>query len=286
MRFSQSGTFNIAAKDFISKGVRAIQSSIDIINRLKVTNSSVPKKLFEALVSSTALYAAPVWCLGHTEELEKIQSMFFRKLLCVLQCTPGYAIRVEMNITSLELKCFKLILNFIQRILRMKNNRFPKICFEKLKSLSEFDTNKQKYNWFVHVRNNFFSKINQTDTWDNLTLDLLEKEKKNLIIKMENQERELDAVSSTRSTSLLFFPAIHQIERAVHYFDLTISLYYKKVIAQLILFNKYAPRFITKNKYFINEKNTVNTVMKIITFYIQCCSVHISTNIRKNYYMK
>ena len=97
------------------------------------------ENLFNELVSSRVLYAAPIWCPRHLPELEKVQNTFFRKLLILPRNTPGYALRQELGLDNIELTCFKLVLNFTQRVLEMEEDGYPKICFNKLKKLSEYN---------------------------------------------------------------------------------------------------------------------------------------------------
>ena len=184
--FTQSGSFNKTVKNFISKGYKATQPTLNTLNRLRITHALTCKKLFNALVSSTVLYAAPVWSPAHLPKLEKVQNTFFRKLLILPRNTPGYAIRNEVNLDKLELNCFKLILNYTQKILEMEDNRFPKICFYKAKKLAKYDLTNPRFNWFVQIDEFFFKKINESNFWNNLTLEKLKIERNNLITKMRN----------------------------------------------------------------------------------------------------
>ena len=79
--FTPSGTYNLTVKNSLSKGYKAIQRTINILNRLKILNNKTFIRLFNALVSSTVLYAAPISCPRHLKDLEKIQE-FFKE--CVL----------------------------------------------------------------------------------------------------------------------------------------------------------------------------------------------------------
>ena len=44
--FTQSGSYNKTAKNSISKGYKATQPTLNILNRLKITNIETCKKLF------------------------------------------------------------------------------------------------------------------------------------------------------------------------------------------------------------------------------------------------
>ena len=60
----------------------------------------------------------------------------------------------------------------------MSDNRYPIICFNKIKSYSK-DEN-EKYNWFIQIRERFFEPIGKAELWESLTLDTLTSEKENL----------------------------------------------------------------------------------------------------------
>ena len=68
----------------------------------------------------------------------------------------------------------------------MEDSRYPKICFNKIKKLSEYDLSSPKFNWFVQVNEYFFKKINESDIWLNITLEKLTTEKNKLLTKMKN----------------------------------------------------------------------------------------------------
>ena len=70
--FVQSGTYNNACKKFLIKGTNAIQPSVNLLNKVNKIKSITCKKVFETLISSTVLYAAPIWSVRHFLEIEKV----------------------------------------------------------------------------------------------------------------------------------------------------------------------------------------------------------------------
>ena len=82
--------------------------------------------------------------------------------------------------------CFKLILNYTQKILEIEDNRFPKICFNRLKKLAIHDLPNPKFNWFLQINQKFFKKIDECQFWENITLEKLKLERNNLLEKMKN----------------------------------------------------------------------------------------------------
>jgi len=47
------------------------------------------------MLLSIPLYASEIWGLNESEQVEKIQSTFIRKLLHLPANTPGYLLRME-----------------------------------------------------------------------------------------------------------------------------------------------------------------------------------------------
>ena len=94
---------------------------------------------------------------SEAESIEKIQSQFFKKLLCLPQCTPNYTGRIEMGICHLAVTIFKLVFRWIQKILLMPSERYPHICFERLLLLDENSSNIEKYNWISIIRKGILS---------------------------------------------------------------------------------------------------------------------------------
>lgn len=74
-------------------------------------------KLFNSLVTSTLfMFAIQVWGLRFLEEIENIQTRFYKRLLLDPKNTTSYAIRLEVGAVKLASRVFKLSLNLIEKI--------------------------------------------------------------------------------------------------------------------------------------------------------------------------
>ena len=124
--FSKSGLFGEAAKQFSKKSSIASLSTLGVINRAKITSFGTMNKLFQALVNSVTLYACEICGVSHLDIMLEIQNSFFKTLLGLPKCIPHYALRFEVQIVSIEIRVFKLILNLIEKVLIMENGRYPK----------------------------------------------------------------------------------------------------------------------------------------------------------------
>ena len=179
---------------------------------------------------------------------------------------------MESNLENLEVKCFKRILSYTGSILKMPDQRYPRICYNRFKKLPhDPDPNKSnKYNWFTQVKEIFFDKINKAETWINLSKEDLINQKQHLISLLKNYLVERNREKCISSTSLTFYPMISQMESTTNYLDLMISLYHKRVLAQLRLFNNYVARICLKIKKSVEDGyceycSTRNDIFHMIT---------------------
>lgn len=267
----QSGTYDVSKQYFMSKGRNAVQPTVNLINNLKYVNAVTCCKLYNGLIKSTVMYAAAVWSLRHLKELEVIQNTFFRRLFNLPQNTPGYAIRLELGVDRIEITVFKLILNFIHKILAMPDHRYPKICLKKM--MSNRQDTLVKYDWFKQVKVSFFEILNKTEFLDQLTLGKIILEKNSLIESLRKHLILEDRMSCQKSSSLTILPMLStNTNNELHhsqYLNLNIPLYQKKAIIQLRMLNVYCPRIIINgNRY--DPKNFL---------YGYCEYCHIENNI-------
>ena len=83
-----------------------------------ILKAEVCDKLFDSLVSPIALHAAPIWSPLYLEKLQVIQNNYLRLLLHLPCNTPGYTLRHKSGIVSMEVGVFKLVLSFVEGVLK------------------------------------------------------------------------------------------------------------------------------------------------------------------------
>lgn len=108
--------------------------------------------MYESLVSSTLLYLAPVWGLRLFKWLERAQCGFFKRLFWLPRDTPGYLVRLELNIPHIAVKILNLTISCIIKILGIVSTRYPQICFFRLVQLSKVPSATPKLNWTVRLK--------------------------------------------------------------------------------------------------------------------------------------
>ena len=101
------------------------------------------------------MYAASVYAVRYLNDIEKIQSLFFKRLLNLPFNTPDYALRLEVGVSHIGTLVFKQVLNWLIKILSIPENRFPIICFLRQKNLANSEVNLTKYNWVKQIKEIF-----------------------------------------------------------------------------------------------------------------------------------
>lgn len=72
-----------------------------------------------------------LWCLkpDFLEKLEFANLFFFKRLLALPRCTPGYVIRLDINIDHISIPVLEAAMKWVIKILEMPEHRLPKVCF-------------------------------------------------------------------------------------------------------------------------------------------------------------
>ena len=250
--FVRSALFECASNNMFKKGMIAVDSTLRLIKNTKISSWGKVDLLFDSLIASTVLYSSPFWCVNYLPILEKLQCTFFKKILNLPSCTPGYAVRLEVNRCHISLKIFKLILNWINSIILMPNNRYPKIVFLKLTELSKRPDCILKYNWISLIKKHFFEPIGELEIWNNIGTFTISESRNNLLSEFSYYLKSLDFDSRIHSSSLLLYP---NIEYSIN--NNWISLENKAFITQLKLMNVYNNRLIINNKIYILDKKCI-----------------------------
>lgn len=135
----------------ICKAKKALGALLSTLNNAKVDSWQTRIKLLDSTVFSVLLYGAPLWGLRYINELEIIQTDFYKKLLCLPRNTPHCIVRLECGATRIAYKLLQLAWRWVIRVLEMTDDRLPKICYLRLLSASSYSPN-SKYNWVCQLK--------------------------------------------------------------------------------------------------------------------------------------
>ncbi|XP_015125038.1 uncharacterized protein LOC107046834 [Diachasma alloeum] len=134
--FSTAALGWLPAKSAIKKAKVAVGSVLGLLSRATSDSWYATLNLFDSIVVSTLLYAAPAWALQYIEDIELIQSNFYKRLLLLPSNTPSYVLRREVGSTRLGYLVVKLILRWYIKVLKMEDHRLPKVCLCRLMDLA------------------------------------------------------------------------------------------------------------------------------------------------------
>jgi hypothetical protein len=178
------GKRNIAAKSSINSVWK------EFLMKRNISMSS-KWKLFQAVGRAIQTYGAQVWGFTNFEEVDKLQSYFFKRILRLPTTTPNYAIDIETQIEKSHFFTLELHLKYIRKTLfEYNNNRLPHqlsliILREKLFWAKELNEIANRYNI------NFGPEESMLD-WNNKCADIL------LILKRTSiEESKSKAITST-----------------------------------------------------------------------------------------
>ena len=140
--------------------------------------------LFGALVSSVMNYGSQVWAPRHIDLVEKLQSNFYKKLFLLPPNTPGYAVRNEFGVCSTSCNVLKLILNWLDKVLSMEEERYPRIALEILFEIYHTPGSNPKYSWLTTFKDVFLAPIGEEGVLD--TLEDLANRRRELLCKFRD----------------------------------------------------------------------------------------------------
>lgn len=199
-----------AAKAAVQKARVACSSALSILIKARSDSWYSNLKIFHSIVSATLLYGAPAWALRYTNMLETIQLYYFKRLYKLPKCCPGYLVRLELDISHIEVRVFALTLNWVIKVLYMDESRLPSVCLRRdvhlfLNRINN-PSDKQmarmsKFNW-VWQLNCFLVKIDEQDMWHTLEGEYWELRKEFLISKLRSYCKECDMAAANQSDSI------------------------------------------------------------------------------------
>ena len=252
----------------IKKAKAACSSTIAVIQRLKINSWDIYCKLFKTLVRATLMHGSEIYAINHLEELEKVQLAYFKRLLNLAQNTPNYAIRLETDENYLSTVIFRNVLNWIEQILDMPAERYPRICFFRQLDLYRRDQTCNKYNWISLICELFFKPLGIDHWLVSNEFVKIKNEKESLLLNYATLLKNKDKNSAANSSTLVIYPEIKLLEKGVQkYLILGLSLKEVCVIAQIrLLNNKNCKLVYDKIKYDLDycdhchKCNKLNTI--------------------------
>ncbi|KAL1447205.1 hypothetical protein WDU94_013867 [Cyamophila willieti] len=189
--FTSQFCFRENAKRAIDKASKATVVTNSLWARTGVHSWENRTTLYQAIVKSTLLYAVEVWGPRYQELLEKAQVNYFKKLLFWPRNTPNYILRRETGAEKLSTDIFEKMLKWWEKILRMPEYRYPKLCLQELKRLEFFQPLDTEHNWAAQLREELL-KAGRENLYHSEDPEEIKSEMESLITTHRNQTIEED----------------------------------------------------------------------------------------------
>lgn len=168
------------------------------------------------------------------EEIEKIQTLFLKRVLDVPIDSPNHAVRLETECIQLAYDIFGRALSWLERVLNLEDGRFPKLCLARLNDLAAKQSCEGKYNWVLQLRG-FFTVCGSQDLWPGMGPLSLSQIKKKVKCNYFGYLKQKNMSQVQNSQSLQIFPYLFESPSGRSYLSLNLPRYISKLIAQLRL---------------------------------------------------
>jgi hypothetical protein len=212
--FYSSGKFAKFGESVVCKAKRVGESIIGVLKRAKSNEWGSKIKLYDALLVPVILYGSEAWALGCCDIVEKAQLYFFKRLLLLNQNTPSWSLRLEVGRVKLVNIVFQRSINFLIKILKMPNDRYPKVCYNRLLQLATEDHIRydRQLNWVSLLKQQFqFTGVDINWEDDVYLLYWLECNRKYLIERHAEMLRDADIQLAYNSMSCSLYRKLNPI---------------------------------------------------------------------------
>lgn len=179
VQFTSRGKIEDTAERFLNKAKSAVAQIFDIGKRARIPPITMHEKLFASLAKSTLLYCSPLWAQKQQvlDKIEQIQVQYFKTLLGLPKCTPGYFVRLETGSVRIAAQIFKATLKFLLKLLQKDEDSFLGQAIRWQLRWSNRNSESVRKNWYFLVKQNLSRVISYQSS--NLN-DLKEELQKNL----------------------------------------------------------------------------------------------------------
>lgn len=227
----------------------------NILVNLKADSWQSTYTLYRSMLTSTLLYTSSIWGLNYVDDLEKVQTEFFKKYLALPRPTPGYAVRLELGINHVLLDIVKQAISWLIKMLKMENDRLPKICFNRLLHLDNNDYGSSVFNWVSQLRAVTDGTIDPS-LWDQPTAQAWSSSKDVICERLQLKLKNQDLRRYTNSECLTIKVPRGPDDNYESYYPNRIPIDFVRVKAQVRLHCNFSTRFsINKTLFQINSQN-------------------------------
>lgn len=264
--FSSSGLFLDMINSKVDAAKMTAGSLINLMYRMGMQSWASKVTLYNNALISTLTDCIAVWGLNYREILETIQVRFLKRLLSLPRCTPGFILRLETGLSNLSQLVFKLALNWLQKLLTMRGNRYPRLCYLRLLELDSKKISCYNYNWVSQIKR-FFIEIHREQVWPSLDATNLKMNKTVFLnqYKCFLRRNDLSQLESSRY-SVFFGHYSYYSGLPKSYLTFRCSTPIVKILAQLRMANTVFVSFFVNGCYYKINTTEICTMCNLGEF--------------------
>jgi len=180
-KLSKKATLN----NSIKKAKFALNNLFLIFYKGKLKTFEARIKLFNSLVRSVLFYAMPIWGLQFLHDFEKFETCFLRKIFCLPNLVPRWAINIETVHKTIRSYFYGAVLNFLARILTKPETHPVRQCYDALMDLKAKHNSIE--NWCQQMEN-IMKTIKAENVWNSQDADQLYRSKSLILEKLRQGE--------------------------------------------------------------------------------------------------
>lgn len=283
--FSSSSLGVLPTKETRRKAKIAMGSVFSILSAARADAWSSTLKLYDCLITSVLMYSAHIFGLRYLQILERAQLAFFKLLFHLPECTPGFALRLELGLSSIAVTLTKMCINWIIKILKMSTDRLPKICYMRLLQLKDSPLCPVPFNWISQLQSITGGLIPE-DLWHSSDWTVWEGRKYVILNELAANLRLSDLTRYNRTAALQLKIPRNTSDNYLVFYPERCPIHLVRTIMQLRLASVFSKRFIIKKSLFIQDSSLICDrcrIGELDTFRHVLCNCSLYSNIREHY---
>lgn len=261
VQFSSSCCFLGMTKQIVGRAAASTSSILSLMAKSRIVSWDARVRLYESVVLGAVRHCMPISSLRYQNLLERVQVRFFKSLLHLLRSTPDNAVRIESGVLPISYLMFKSTLNWLEKILDMDRRRIPRLCFDRLRELSNTDP---RWNWTLQVRG-WFVEIQALSIWERLDAASLKAHKSELLSRYSAFLHSKDVAGLNASSFLLFSQSLVKNPCTIpsRYLTWSLPIYVVRIMAQLRLAACEIIKFTYKGEAFLISATVTCTICNL-----------------------
>ena len=109
--------------------------------------------IFDGKIAPILLYGSEIWGFTYVDAIEKVQTLYLKRFLCIGKFASNKALLGETGRCSMFIYSQLRVIKYWIKLLKMEMHRYPFQCYKMMKQLDE----EGRTNWVSHIRIMLFS---------------------------------------------------------------------------------------------------------------------------------